>query len=108
VSRGVEITVRHERLSQGTRGAFLLHAADGDPHQVTIVGPTLFGGKLPAEGHRISFDDLIVDLQPGRDLVVPFDVKTGEIPRGNYELRADVSVDGFPAEGFVHTELRVR
>lgn len=108
MGRGVEITVRYERLAAGTRGAFLLRSADGDPHQVGITAPTLHGAAAPAGGHRIAFDDMVVDLQPGRDLVVPFDVKVGEVPRGSYQLKAHVTVDGFPADEIVQAELRVR
>ncbi len=108
MDRGVEITVRYERLAAGTRGAFLLRSADGDPHQVTIARPTLHGGASPAEGLRIPFDDMVVDLQPGRDLVVPFDVKLGDVPRGSYMLKATVTVDGFPADDTVQAELRFR
>ncbi len=108
LSAGVDIEVRYERLSAGTRGAFLLKSADGDPHQVSIAAPRLEGGALPAGGHRISFDDLTVDLQPGRDLVVPFDIKMGEVPRGTYGLRADVVVDGAAASDSIQAEVRVR
>jgi hypothetical protein len=108
LSRGVEIRVKSERLAAGTRGAFLLKSSDGDPHQVSIMAPTLHGGDAPQEGFRITFDDMVVDLQPGRDLVVPFDVKLGEIPRGLYALRATVTVDGFSADDSVEAELRVR
>jgi hypothetical protein len=108
LSGQVAIEVRYERLSAGTRGAFLLKSADGDPHQVSIVAPRLQGGALPADGHRIPFDDLTVDLQPGRDLVVPFDIKTGEVPRGTYGLQADVAVDGTAVPDAIQAEVRVR
>lgn len=108
MSRGVEIRVKTERLSLGTRGVFLIRSSDGDPHQVRISSPRLRGGNLPAEGHSIPFDELTIDLQPGRDMVVPFDVKTGDVPRGTYSLAADVEVDGFPASDSVDTEVRVR
>ncbi|MCA1726654.1 MAG: hypothetical protein LC722_03065 [Actinobacteria bacterium] len=108
MSRGVDITVKYERLAAGTRGAFLLRSADGDPHQVSISAPTLHGDAAPKDGHPIPFDPLTVDLQPGRDLVVPFDVKLGDVPRGSYQLRATVSVDGFSADDSVRSELRVR
>lgn len=108
MSRGVDIGVKTERLAQGTRGVLLLRSADGDPHQVRIATPRLHGGGLPREGHVIPFDELTLDLQPGRDLVVPFDVKTGEVPRGTYALSADVQIDGFPESDAVSGEVRVR
>jgi hypothetical protein len=108
MSHGVEIGVKTERLAQGTRGVFLLRSSDGDPHQVRLSAPRLHGGNLPGEGHTIAFDPLTLDLQPGRDLVVPFDVKTGEVPRGTYALSAVVLVDGFEASDTVDTEVRVR
>lgn len=106
MSHGVDIDVRYERLSTGIRGAFLLRSADGDPHQVEIRGARL----VPGDGadHPLSMEDVLVDLQPGRDLVVPFEIKPGEVPRGSYAVRAAVTVDGMPADDSVEAELRVR
>ncbi len=106
MSRGVDVDVRHERLSTGIRGAFLLRSADGDPHQVEIRGARLVPGA--GAEHPLSMDDVVVDLQPGRDLVVPFEIRPGEVPRGTYGVRASVTVDGMPADDTVEAEIRVR
>jgi hypothetical protein len=111
VTGSIEVDVRYERLSQGTRGAFVIRTADGMPHQVTLADARLIpGGEAePAgEGHPLRVDPIVLDVQPGQDMIIPFDIRTGEVPRGMYAVRATVTVDGGPAPDAVQGEIRVR
>ena len=106
MNTAVEVRIKFDRLAQAVRGVFLLRAADGDPHQVRIEDAELRpSGGGPSQA--APFESLVVDVQPGRDLVIPFDIRHGQVPRGAYTLRARVTIDGTFAED-VRAEVRLR
>ncbi|HYU57111.1 MAG TPA: hypothetical protein VEO00_03555 [Actinomycetota bacterium] len=88
---------------------FLLSAIDGNPHQVRIEEVRLRTPGSRAEGHALRTFPMVLEVQPGPELVVPFDVRSTEVPRGTYAVGARVLVDGIAApEALEQAELRVR
>jgi hypothetical protein len=95
VSDLVSIRAHYERFPATVKGAFVLRGADADPHQVRIestrVAEAGGGRSVP-----IEMDAVTLDVAPHRDLFVPFEVQTAELPAGWYGLECDVLVDGHP------------
>lgn len=104
----VDIEVRYERLAQGIRGALILKSGDGDPHQLGFdrveLTPEVTGGPT----YPVTVGDLLLEVQPGLDLVVPFEVRRGEVPRGVYLLLVSATVDGVHVADAARAEIRVR
>ena len=109
MTHGIKIRFKSERLAAGVRGVFLLSATDGNPHQVRIHEVRLRTHGSRTEGHPLKIEPMVLDVQPGPELVVPFDVRANEVPKGTYAVGAQVLVDGIPApEALERAELRVR
>ena len=104
----VSIEVRSEKVTVGVRGVFLIRAADGDPHQVRMEDVRLAPVGHPGRSISVNLDPLLLDVQPAQDLVVPFDVRATEAPRGAYAVEATVMVDGSPWRESIEGEFRVR
>ncbi len=93
----ISIRAHYERFPATVKGAFVLRAADGDPHQVRIESARLV--ELAGAGSRsIDLQPATLDVAPNLDLFVPFEFPVTELGAGWYGLACDVLVDGVPTE----------
>ncbi|HSL11868.1 MAG TPA: hypothetical protein VLA82_11195 [Actinomycetota bacterium] len=84
-----------ERFPASIKGAFVLRAADGDPHQLRLDAARiadLSGGPARA----MDIDASVLDVAPTLDTFVPFEFPITELPSGWYRLECDVAIDGVP------------
>ena len=95
MSHRLSIRAHYERFPVSVKGAFVLRAADGDPHQVKILLARAIG--LAGEGERsLDLQDVTLEVAPNLDLFVPFEVLIAELASGWYELRCDLAIDADP------------
>jgi len=89
----VSIRAHFERFPATVKGAFVLKAADRDPHQVRIDAARVREmsglGAFP-----IGLDPVTLDVAPNLDLFVPFEFAITELAAGLYDLECDVAIDG--------------
>lgn len=91
----LSIRAHYERFPISVKGAFVLRAADGDPHQVKILLAQAAG--LDGEGERsLDLQDVTLEVAPNLDLFVPFEVLIAELLPGWYQLRCDLAIDADP------------
>lgn len=85
-----------ERFPLAVKGALVLRAADGMPHQVAFehaVVAEMAGTKsLP-----IGLDEVVQDVAPTKDLFLPFEFPSTELASGWYRLECQVQIDGSPS-----------
>jgi hypothetical protein len=91
----VAFRAHFERYPASIKGAFVLRAADGDPHQVAFRDARV-AEMAGADPHPLGLDQLVLDVAPNLDLFVPFEFPATELPPGWYRLECDVLVDGTP------------
>jgi hypothetical protein len=92
----VSFRAHFDRYPVSVKGAFVLRAADGVPHQVAFREARcleLAGGGAVHAGLR----DVIQDVAPNKDLFVPFEVPSADLPPGWYQFECDVTIDGTPS-----------
>ena len=95
MSHRLSIRAHYERFPASVKGAFVLRAADGDPHQVKILRAHAAG--LAGEGERsLNLEDTTLEVAPNLDLFVPFEVPILELAAGWYGLRCDLAIDADP------------
>ena len=95
MSHRLSIRAHYERFPASVKGAFVLRAADGDPHQVKILRAQAAG--LAGEGERsLNLEDVTLEVAPNLDLFVPFEVPILELGAGWYGLRCDLAIDADP------------
>jgi hypothetical protein len=92
----VSIRAHFERFPATVKGAFVLRAADGDPHQVQIRGARV-REVAGAGGGPIDLKPVTLDVAPSLDLFVPFEFSLTELGAGWYGLECDVAIDGSAA-----------
>jgi hypothetical protein len=84
-----------ERFPLAVKGALVLRAVDGLPHQVAferaVVAEMAGGQTLP-----IGLDRVIQDVSPTKDLFVPFEFPFADLGSGWYRLDCRVLIDGTP------------
>jgi hypothetical protein len=89
----VSIRAHFERFPATVKGAFVLKAADRDPHQVRIDAARVREmsglGAFP-----IGLEPVTLDVAPNLDLFVPFEFAITELSAGWYDLECDVAIDG--------------
>lgn len=89
----VSIQAHFERFPATVKGAFVLRAADREPHQVRIDAARVREmsglGAFP-----IGLDPVTLDVAPKLDLFVPFEFAITELVAGWYDLECDVAIDG--------------
>jgi len=84
-----------ERFPASIKGAFVLRASDGDPHQLRLEAARvadLSGGPARA----MEIEPSVLDVAPTLDTFVPFEFPITELPPGWYRLECDVAIDGVP------------
>jgi hypothetical protein len=89
----VAIAVRFERFPATLKGAFVLRGADGNPHSVELEEVAVT--RIPdGPGKDLPLDQVQVDVAPGRDLFVPFEVTISDLAPGWYGIACRARVDG--------------
>jgi hypothetical protein len=89
----ISIRAHYERFPASVKGAFVLRAADGQPHQVRLEGARV-AEIAGAGGCSIDLAPATLDVAPNLDLFVPFEFATTDLGPGWFELVCDVAVDG--------------
>jgi hypothetical protein len=89
----VSFRAHFERFPASVKGAFVLKAADGDPHQVALRSAKVREVAGPG-GRPIDLEAVTLDVAPNRDLFVPFEFGLSELAAGWYELECEVAIDG--------------
>ena len=92
----VTFRAHFDRYPVTMKGAFVLRAADGIPHQVVFEHgrcAELSGG----EGRALGVGGAGGDVGPNHDLFVPFEFPSTDLVSGWYRLECEVLVDGTPS-----------
>jgi hypothetical protein len=92
----VAFRAHFERFPASVKGAFVLRAADGDPHQVRIEVAKV-REVVGSAGRAIDVEPVTLDVAPNLDTFVPFEFALTELSGGWYTLECEVAVDGSPA-----------
>jgi hypothetical protein len=93
----ISIRAHYERFPATVKGAFVLRAADGQPHQVRIDAARAaeLAGGAPFE---IDLQPVVLEVAPTLDLFVPFEVGLLDLGPGWYQLVCDLIVDAVPTQ----------
>ncbi len=92
----VSFRAHFERFPASVKGAFVLRAADGDPHQVRISVARV-REVAGSAGRTIDVEPLTLDVAPNLDTFVPFEFGLTELTAGWYTLECEVAIDGSAA-----------
>ena len=88
----VEVQTKFDQFPATIKGAFVMSGADGNPHAVDLEEAKL--GRVPQGRTKdIPLEAVRVDVAPGRDLFVPFEVAVSDLEAGWYALFSSVQVD---------------
>jgi hypothetical protein len=91
-SEPVAVDVRFERFPATIKGAFVMSGADGNPHAIQMEEAAV--SRIPSGGGKdVPLDEVRVDVAPGRDLFVPFEVSVSDLEPGWYRIGCRVRVD---------------
>jgi hypothetical protein len=84
-----------DRFPLAVKGALVLRAVDGIPHQVgfrrAVVDELSGALSLP-----LGLDGVVQDVAPTKDLFVPFEIPAADLASGWYRLECAVLIDGAP------------
>lgn len=84
-----------ERFPASVRGAVVVRGRDPDPHQVRLLDARVVAAPAPARPVRsLELGDVVVDVPPRREVMIPFEVPFAGLDPGWYEVLAEVEVDG--------------
>jgi hypothetical protein len=84
-----------DRFPLAVKGALILRAIDGIPHQVAFRQAVVHE-MSGATSFPIGLDDVVQDVGPTKDLFVPFEFPSTDLASGWYRLECSVLVDGSP------------
>jgi hypothetical protein len=88
----VDVQTRYDQFPATIKGAFVMRGADGLPHAVDLEEARI--GRVPqGPSKAIPIEAVRVDVAPGRDLFVPFEVGVSDLESGWYALFSSVRVD---------------
>jgi hypothetical protein len=88
----VDVQTRFDQFPATIKGAFVMSGADGNPHAVDLEEAKV--GRIPQGPSKdIPVEAVRVDVAPGRDLFVPFEVAVSDLESGWYALFSSVRVD---------------
>lgn len=93
----VTFRAHFERYPVSMKGAFVLRAADGIPHQVVFERGRCVE-LASGLGRPLGVEGAVVDVAPNLDLFVPFEFPSTDLASGWYRLECEVLVDGTPSE----------
>jgi hypothetical protein len=86
-----------DRFPLAVKGALVLRAIDGIPHQVAfrraVMAEMAGTTSLP-----LGLDQVVLDVGPTKDLFVPFEFAATDLASGWYQLECAVLVDGSPED----------
>lgn len=86
------VDVRFERFPATIKGAFVMSGADGNPHAIQVEEAAV--ARIPSGGGKdVPLDEVRVDVAPGRELFVPFEVSVSDLEPGWYRIGCRVQVD---------------
>ncbi len=91
----ISFRAHYERFPASVKGAFVLRAADGDPHQLRFRSARAVG-LAGEEGRSLDLEDMTLEVAPNLDLFVPFELPIIEFRAGWYALECDVAIDAEP------------
>jgi hypothetical protein len=97
VDERISIRAHYERFPATVKGAFVLRAADHEPHQVRLESARvaeLTGGA----SQSIDLQPVVLEVAPNLDLFVPFEFSLMDLTAGWYELVCDLVVDAVASE----------
>jgi hypothetical protein len=95
VGKRVSIRAHFERFPATIKGAFVLRAADRDPHLVQILSAMIV--ELGSRDRQpIGLAPMTLDVAPTLDLFVPFEFAVTDLGPGWYGLECELIVDGDP------------
>lgn len=93
----ISIRAHYERFPATIKGAFVLRAADGEPHQARLesarVAEVTGGSAHPIELHAV-----VLEVAPNLDLFVPFEFSVMELAPGWYELVCELVIDAVASQ----------
>lgn len=88
----VDVQTRYDQFPATIKGAFVMRGADGNPHAVDLEEARV--ARVPqGPSKAIPIEAVRVDVAPGRDLFVPFEVAVSDLESGWYALFSSVRVD---------------
>lgn len=88
----VEVQTRYDQFPATIKGAFVMRGADGNPHAIELTEARV--GRIPQGGSKpVPMESVRVDVAPGRDLFVPFEVAVSDLEPGWYAVFSSVRVD---------------
>lgn len=88
----VDVQTRFDQFPATIKGAFVMSGADGNPHAIDLEEAKV--GRIPRGPSKdIPVEAVRVDVAPGRDLFVPFEVAVSDLESGWYALFSSVRVD---------------
>lgn len=93
----ISIRAHYERFPASVKGAFVLRAADHEPHQVRM-GSARVAELAGGASRSIDLQPVVLEVAPNLDLFVPFEFSLMELTAGWYELVCDLVVDAVPSE----------
>jgi hypothetical protein len=94
VTQPVDVRTRFERFPASIKGAFVLRGADGNPHSARFVHAVV--ARIPSGPKKpVPMEDRMLDIAPGRDLFVPFEVAVSELEPSWYAIESVLQVDGW-------------
>ena len=84
-----------ERFPLVVKGALVLRAVDGIPHQVVFRRAVLaeMAGVISLP---LGLDGVVQDVAPTKDLFVPFEFAASDLASGWYRIECAVLIDGSP------------
>src|SRR5207248_2453390 len=83
----VELSTKFDQFPATVKGALVMRGADGNPHAVELTSCTV--ARLPAgQAKPIPLGEVQVNVAPGRDLYVPFEVNVGDLDPSWYAIRS--------------------
>ena len=90
--RPLDLRIRFERFPATLKGAFVLQGADGNPHAVRLEWARIT--RVPGDPvSQVPVEHDQVDVAPGRNLFLPFEVSVSELSAGWYRIQASARVD---------------
>jgi hypothetical protein len=84
-----------ERFPASVRGAVVVRGRDRDPHQVRLVDASVLEVRASTQPVRsLELGEVVLDVAPRREVMIPFEVPFANLDPGWYEVVAEVEVDG--------------
>jgi hypothetical protein len=93
----INLRAHYERFPATIKGAFVLRAADHEPHQVRLESARV-AEVAGGASSSIDLQPVVLDVAPNLDLFVPFEFGVMDLTPGWYELVCDLVIDAVASE----------